>query len=171
MRKWGLRAAILLASMATNLIEAALLYPLFRRAGINLANTFLDEAFMGLAMGTVICLIHGFYRRRYERALQLAVDELNHHVRNSMQIILNQQAMCPHCNIEHVSQAIERVDWALRQVLPPEVQPERTPQISWRAISVPKQRPGASPCNFSADMGSGAKPLLTQNSPTQAKGA
>ena len=129
MRKWGIRIAIILASIATNLIEAAVLYPIFRRAGINLENTFVDEACMGLAMGLVICLIHGFYRRRYERELQMAVAELNHHVRNSLQIILNQQAICPHCKFENVSDAIERVDWALREVLPPEVQPERIPQI------------------------------------------
>ena len=129
MRKWGIRAAIILASIATNVSEAELLYPIFRRAGINPGTTLLDEAFMGLAMGAVICLIHGFYRRRYERALQKAVAELNHHVRNSLQIIVNQQAICPHCNIDNVSDAIERVDWALREILPPEVQPERIPQI------------------------------------------
>ncbi len=129
MRTSGIRDAIVVASIATNLIEAELLYPLFRRAGMNLETTFLDEAFMGFAMGVVICLIHSFYRRRYERALQMAVAELNHHVRNSLQIILNQQAICPHCKIEDVSDAIERVDWALREVLPPEVQPRRIPQI------------------------------------------
>ena len=129
-REWGIRTAIIVASIATNLFEAALLYPLFRRAGINLETTFLDEACMGLAMGIVICLIHGFYRRRYERELQRAVAELNHHVRNALQIIVNQQAVCPHCKVEDISDAVERVDGALREVLPPELQPERIPQIN-----------------------------------------
>jgi hypothetical protein len=44
-----------------------------------------------------------------------------------MQVILVQNVLCPHCDSEHVSRAIERVDWALREVLPAEMQPEPKP--------------------------------------------
>jgi len=111
--------------MVMNVLEALLLHPLFHRTGVDFEATLLDECVLGLAMGVVICVIEGLYRRRYRRALRESVDELNHHVRNAMQVIMVQNVLCPHCDSEHVSKAIERVDWALREVLPAEMQPER----------------------------------------------
>ncbi len=113
-----------------NMADGALLRPLIQRMGINPDATLIDECILGLVMGLVICVIHGIFRRQYERKLQAAVDELNHHVRNSMQVILNQQVICPHCSAEPVSRAIQRVDWALRKVLPPEMQPEPEPEMT-----------------------------------------
>ena len=131
MRIWGIRVAILFATIAMNIAEGLFVHPLTQRVGrTTLQATLIDECILGLAMGLVICLIHGIFRRQYERKLQAAVDELNHHVRNSMQVILNQQVLCPHCNSKPVSDAIQRVDWALREVLPPEVQPERQPETT-----------------------------------------
>lgn len=113
-----------------NLAEGAILRPMFRRAGFDLTKTLFDELLMGLVMGVVICVVHASFRRRYEKKLQTAVDELNHHVRNSMQVILLQQVLCPHCDPSDVNKAMQRVDWALREVLPPEIQPRREPEAS-----------------------------------------
>ena len=135
MRVWGIRAAILFATIAMNMAEGALLHPLAQQAGTTFQATLIDDCILGLAMGLVICLVHGIFRRQYERKLQSAVDELNHHVRNSMQVILNQQVLCPHCNSETVSGAIRRVDWALREILPPEMQPDREPETSSTSAS------------------------------------
>ena len=115
-----------------NMAEGALLRPLTQQVSTTLEATLIDECILGLVMGLVLCLVHGIFRRQYERKLQAAVDELNHHVRKSMQVILTQQVLCPHCNSEPVSVAIQRVDWALRKVLPPEMQPERQPEANRR---------------------------------------
>lgn len=128
MREWGIRFAIVTAIIAMNLLEGAFLRPLVRTIGINLESTLIDEFILGLVMGLVVCCIQEFFRRRYENKLRSAVDELNHHVRNSMQVILNQQVLCPHCDPADVSAAMQRVDWALREVLPPELQPRRAPE-------------------------------------------
>lgn len=128
MREWGIRIAIVAATTVMNILEGALLRPLIRSMGINLEETLLDELVFGIVMGLVICCIHEFFRRRYENKLKAAVDELNHHVRNSMQVILNQQVLCPHCDPEDVEAAMQRVDWALREILPPELQPRRAPE-------------------------------------------
>ena len=135
MRIWGIRATILFATVAMNMAEGVLLHPFTQHVGTTLQATLIDECILGLGMGLVICLVHGIFRRQYERKLQAAVDELNHHVRNSMQVILNQQVLCPHCNSEPVSVAIQRVDWALREILPPELQPDREPEISCKRAS------------------------------------
>lgn len=125
MRQWGIRAAILSSIVGMNVLEGLVLRPLIRKAGINLEATLLDEFLLGLVMGIVVCIIYDFFRRRYERKLQAAVDELNHHVRNSLQVILNQQELCPHCHPSDTAQAMKRVDWALKEVLPKELQPRR----------------------------------------------
>lgn len=127
MRQLGIRVAIVAAIIAMNLVEGAFLRPLIRSMRINLESTLIDEFILGLVMGLVVCWIQAAFRRRYEKKLQAAVDELNHHVRNSMQVILNQQVLCPHCDPADVSAAMQRVDWALREVLPPELQPRRAP--------------------------------------------
>ena len=124
MRLWGIRIAILTTVVAMNVGEGLFLRPLIRTVRINLEATLLDELLIGIVMGVVICCIHEAFRRAYERKLQTAVDELNHHVRNSMQVILNQQVLCPHCRGDS-SEAMQRVDWALREILPKELQPRR----------------------------------------------
>jgi hypothetical protein len=125
MREWGIRVAIVVSLVGMNLLEGMLLRPMVRATGVNLEATLIDEVLMGLVMGIVICWIHEAFRRRYEHKLQAAVDELNHHVRNSLQEIVNKQVLCPHCNPSDISDAMQRVDWALREVLPKEMQPRR----------------------------------------------
>ena len=97
--------------------------PMIRAYGVNLEATLVDEVVLGMVMGVVVCCIHEAFRRQYQRKLHAAVDELNHHVRNSLQVILNQQVLCPHCNQDNTSEAMQRVDWALKEILPKEVQP------------------------------------------------
>jgi hypothetical protein len=123
MRLWGIRVALLSAVVGMNALEGMLLRPMIRSFGVNLEATLVDELLLGIVMGVVVCCIHEAFRRRYERKLQAAVDELNHHVRNSLQVILNQQVLCPHCNQDNTSEAMHRVDWALKEILPKEMQP------------------------------------------------
>ena len=125
MRLWGIRVAILTSIIGMNVLEGLVLRPLVRASGINLEATLVEELLVGLLMGVVVCGIHEAFRQRYERKLQVSVDELNHHVRNSLQVILNQQELCPHCKPSDTAQAMERVDWALKEVLPKELQPRR----------------------------------------------
>jgi hypothetical protein len=125
MRLWGIRIAILTSIVAMNILEGIMLRPLIRATGINLESTLVDELLLGILMGIVVCCIHEAFRRRYERKLQASVDELNHHVRNSLQVILNRQELCPHCQPSDTAQAMERVEWALKEVLPRELQPRR----------------------------------------------
>jgi hypothetical protein len=123
MRVWGIRVALLSAVVGMNVLEGMVLRPMVRAFGVNLEATMIDELILGVVMGVVVCCIHEAFRRRYERKLQASVDELNHHVRNSLQVILNQLVLCPHCNNGDASEAMQRVDWALKEILPKELQP------------------------------------------------
>jgi len=128
--------AIILAAMAMNVLEGMLEGVMLPRwmdlFGRKVQPTLLHEIILGFLMGVVICLVHWGFRRRYERRLKAAVDELNHHVRNAVQAIVNQQVVCPHCDPVTLARTVQRVDWALREVLPPEIQPRRAPEIPSR---------------------------------------
>ena len=128
MRDWGTRIAILVSAIGMNVLDGVFVPRWTASQGWKIDQTLLDELLLGALMGLVICLIHWEFRRRYERRLKSAVDELNHHVRNSMQTILNQQALCPHCDPSSLARTMQRVDWALREVLPAEIQPRRAPE-------------------------------------------
>lgn len=142
MREWGIRIAILFSAVVMNVLEGMLVPRWTAAASFNIDQTILDEIILGFLMGAVICVIHWGFRRRYQRRLTSAVDELNHHVRNAMQTILNQQAMCPHCDPDALDRTMQRVDWALREVLPPEVQPRRAPETRSRRMHLPDVRAG-----------------------------
>jgi hypothetical protein len=139
MRDWGIRFAILVSAMGMNMLEG-MLVPRWTAAKLSLDQTVLDELILGFLMGLVICVIHWGFRRRYQRRLKAAVDELNHHVRNAMQTILNQQALCPHCNPESLARTMRRVDWALREVLPEEIQPRRAPEAHAIRAQLPRTK-------------------------------
>jgi two-component sensor histidine kinase len=108
-----------------NVMEDVILRPLIRRMGINPETTMIDELVMGIVMGVVVCFIYEAFRIRYERKLQAAVDELNHHVRNSLQVIVNQQVLSASGSPSDLTDAMERIDWALREILPKEVNPSK----------------------------------------------
>jgi len=136
MRTWGIRIAIVTAAMAMNVLEwmaeGTFLPEWTATAGLGVHPTLLRELIHGFLIGVVICLVHWAFRRSYEKRLTAAVDELNHHVRNAVQMIVNQQVVCPHCDPATLSKTVKRVDWALREVLPPEIQPRRAPEIPSR---------------------------------------
>jgi len=125
MRLWGVRVAIIAALVGMNVGEGMVLRPLIRTLKINLETTLIDELLMGIVMGIVICFIHEAFRRRYERKLQTAVDELNHHLRNSLQVIVNQQVLSADGKQSDFEDAMIRMDWALREILPREVNPSK----------------------------------------------
>jgi hypothetical protein len=83
-------------------------------------NDFLAATFVATVIAT-------YERRRRKRiGERLAVIELmNHHVRNALQVI----ALSPHAqqreqNVEQIQQAISRIEWALREILPGELTDE-----------------------------------------------
>jgi len=136
MRIWGIRIAIVTTAMAMNILEwmaeGTFLPEWTDTAGLGVHPTLLRELIHGFLTGVVICLVHWAFRRSYEKRLTVAVDELNHHVRNAVQMIVNQQVVCPHCDPATLTKTVQRVDWALREVLPPEIQPRRAPEIPSR---------------------------------------
>jgi hypothetical protein len=78
----------------------------------------LDDLLLGATAGFIVL----WYERLRTRALLqrlLIIREMNHHVRNALQVII--YAASAHkddCLAEQVREAIQRIDWALKEVLP-----------------------------------------------------
>lgn len=61
-------------------------------------------------------------RRHHREVLRQmeTIAEMNHHIRNALQVIAYHNVRHPSSDqaVEHVGEAVERIEWALREVLP-----------------------------------------------------
>jgi hypothetical protein len=78
----------------------------------------ITDALLGIAVGLMVL----FYERRQQRNIirKLEVIRLmNHHVRNSLQVISFAASVPQQEALEaDIRSAVERIEWALREVLP-----------------------------------------------------
>ena len=78
----------------------------------------LDDLLLGVTAGFIVL----WYERLRTRALLqrlLIIREMNHHVRNALQVVI--YAASAHKDedlAEQVRDAVRRIDWALKEVLP-----------------------------------------------------
>ncbi|MFI5096204.1 MAG: hypothetical protein ACHQIK_22515 [Candidatus Acidiferrales bacterium] len=84
---------------------------------------FVDNFMAGIAAGLMVLLYERWRQREVDKKLR-TVRLMNHHVRNALQIIL--AASCDLDGTEQstrVRDAVRRIEWALREVLPGEIEP------------------------------------------------
>ena len=76
-------------------------------------------------------------RRKFVRERLRTIAEMNHHIRNSLQVITYATAADPDGSVELIRDSVERIEWALREVLPGHVPspatPPQTPHETLRA--------------------------------------
>ena len=84
----------------------------------NPTTAMITDALLGIAVGLMVL----FYERRQQRNIirKLEVIRLmNHHVRNSLQVISFAASVPQQEALEaDIRSAVERIEWALREVLP-----------------------------------------------------
>ncbi len=81
----------------------------------------LSNGLTGLAVGLLYLQLSRIEReRRVQVQQQLrTIAEMNHHIRNALQIIAYASATTDKTqSVELISQSVERIEWALREVLP-----------------------------------------------------
>jgi hypothetical protein len=74
-------------------------------------------------------MLHYGQQRKIQVIERLAtIDEMNHHVRNALQIISfnARAAACNEHELTEIKEAVQRINWALREVLP-KLEPEFKP--------------------------------------------
>jgi hypothetical protein len=81
----------------------------------------LSNGLTGLAVGLLYLQLSRIERERraqVQRQLR-TIAEMNHHIRNALQIIAYASATSDKTqSVELISQSVERIEWALREVLP-----------------------------------------------------
>lgn len=111
----------LLVGLTVFVVDGGMEYLLLAQ-GLSQAGTLLvSDAFAGVA--AAVFATYGFYlQRQREAELRLRVDrivEMNHHVRNALQVIAYWSvADRDKREMELIRQAVDRIEWALREILP-----------------------------------------------------
>lgn len=106
-------------SGAVYLVEAIL-----ASAGMHGEKTFLDDALLGIfsALAVFFLLQQRDTQRELRRQKQYAavIADLNHHIRNAMQVIVYRSELGVHDvpELQEIRDAVNRIDWALREILP-----------------------------------------------------
>jgi hypothetical protein len=78
----------------------------------------LDDVLVGIGVGLLVFLYERRYRRHTIKKLEV-IRLMNHHVRNSLQVISFAASLPPQEEMANqVRDAVDRIEWALREVLP-----------------------------------------------------
>lgn len=113
----GFASGILVAVVKTA-IEVMLLSDPLRHERLLAMDALISGTLAGAIIWILLGLVHGRRRRLIEYVRRVA--DLNHHIRNAMQVILY-QATLTHTDpaqIEQVEDAVRRVDAALHEIFP-----------------------------------------------------
>src|SRR4051812_28120518 len=88
------------------------------RLGLEHDLLYLNDLFSAAFIGLLIVVYERRRQKRLEERLQV-IELMNHHVRNALQLIsLSPRAKEREENVQFIQQAVQRIDWALREILP-----------------------------------------------------
>lgn len=104
---------------------------LLARDGVTRTDILLaSNALTGIVAGFLFYSLTNIerLRRNVMRERLRTIAEMNHHIRNSLQVITYASATRRDAeSVELIRSSVERIEWALREVLPGHVEPPATP--------------------------------------------
>ncbi len=99
-------------------VLGALMEYLLNRFNANGVSAFLDDLLIGVLAGGVVFAYESHRHKMMVRQMRVIAD-MNHHVRNALQPILYSPYMKEQAEqIRMIQLGTERIQWALREVLP-----------------------------------------------------
>jgi hypothetical protein len=92
--------------------------------GLHAEATLLDEILLATFTGALVLVIQLSHQRDQERLNDKlkTIELMNHHVRNALQVIADSAYV--HGHLDEIKTSVDRIAWALREVLPGEVEDE-----------------------------------------------
>ena len=94
----------------------------FARRGLRREATLLDNFLLSALVFALGIMQQVKHERELERHRQLMgiVADMNHHIRNALQVIVSRSVLsiADSNAIEDIRQAVRRIDWCLREILP-----------------------------------------------------
>ncbi len=95
-----------------------------------MATAAISDVLLGAVAFVLLLFLFRAARERRARIVQRleVVDEMNHHIRNALQVIAFNARPSPRsqAELEEIIQAVNRIHWSLREILP-KVEPEYEP--------------------------------------------
>jgi hypothetical protein len=106
-----------IAGLAVALVDYALGLWLSSH-GLHAEITFIDEFLLAIFTGALVLVTELSHRRNQQRLTEKlrTIELMNHHVRNALQTIVDSAYI--HGNLEEVRAAVDRIAWALQEILP-----------------------------------------------------
>jgi hypothetical protein len=88
------------------------------RLGLEHDLLYVNDLVSAVAIAILVVVYESRRRKRIQERLDI-IAQMNHHVRNALQLI----SLSPHAkqreeNLALIQQAVDRIEWALREVLP-----------------------------------------------------
>jgi two-component sensor histidine kinase len=119
---WRIFLIALIAALAVFLIGTALDYVLLADVHDSRVTVVeVSDALGGLVAGALMFRLLQYERERRERLRQklAVIADMNHHVRNALQVIsFHAYSSADKEQLEAVRQSMERIQWALKEILP-----------------------------------------------------
>jgi two-component sensor histidine kinase len=92
--------------------------------------SLISHGIFAVIVAVLVYQVLAYGRERRERIVQrlATIDEMNHHIRNALQVISFSARAAPgkEWQLEEINQAVNRIQWALREIVP-KLEPEFAP--------------------------------------------
>lgn len=118
---WKLLLWALLAGLLVFVIGAGLDWLLLAEHERRGAVIEVSDALAGLVAGALVLRLLQYERERRARLRQRleVIAEMNHHIRNALQVIsLTAASAADQKQLETIRNSMNRIEWALREILP-----------------------------------------------------
>ena len=134
--------AILLAGVGM-FLTVHLVDVLLVTLGLHAEATYLDDLLLGILAALLVFFLQWRHRleiRRHEQCAA-AIDEINHHIRNALQVIALRTGLDTRSRDEltEIREASDRIEWVLRELLPSLATDDRSDASLPKEMSTPSQ--------------------------------
>jgi len=113
--------AMLLAGVGM-FLTVRLVDTLLATLGLHAEATYLDDLLLGILAALLVFFLQWRYRRELRRHQQCAaaIDEINHHIRNALQVIALRAGLDTRSReeLKEIRAASDRIEWVLLELLP-----------------------------------------------------
>ncbi len=114
---------------------------LLSATGLHAEATYLDDLLLGILAALLVFFLQWRHRaelRRHEQCAA-AIDEINHHIRNALQVITLRTSLDSRSREEltEIREASARIEWVLRELVPSLATHEREVETSQSEIAAP----------------------------------
>ena len=109
--------------------------------GLHAESTWIDNVLLGLVAAALAFLLQRYQERELLRQRQSAaiIEQMNHHIRNALQVIVSRASLdqSTRPELQQIDEAVARIDWALREILPQTGRDGHAPEAESRKSAPP----------------------------------